>query len=373
MGTLDPTVVPADPIEPLSLIERAWQRCLTYGFAPGQTVEFEQIGRSMLDDLDERHADLLAFAHPHLQWISRGVAEASGVIMLTNDRGTVLRRYGRIDVAPKDLAVASRVGVSLAERCVGASAPSIALNDRIPNTVNGAQHFCSNLRNFFCVAAPIEGRTGELLGSIDITAYGRPFGFDALALVVDAVRAIENGMFEPSGGLLQAKFHVHPGLVDSTSACILLVDEDWTIRAANRSARLMLGGQTETLVGTAFFETFDMRHFALFGGSRVADLNQWRTQQGLRVFGRLRREGAPSPDTAPAQFVIEPDSVPVRATASSPTAASASVPVEDRALNLREARLRNIELALERTGGNVSAAAQLLGISRQTLYRLRRR
>lgn len=350
------------PAEAMSALDRAWSRCIALGIAPGQRIQFEQVGAAALDELDERHAEFLGCAHPHLQWMSRGIAETGGIVVLTNVRGTVLRRYGRIDLAPKEIAIASRVGISLDERCVGSSAPSIAMAEGAPSVVTGSQHFCGSLRNFHCVAAPIENLSGELLGAVDLTTCGRAFAFDALALVVDVVRTIENGMFQPTEGLALAMFHVHPGLVESNSACLLLIDEAWTIRAANRAARLMLGREVSKLLGRSFGEMLDARHGLSRPGS--TEMAQWLTPSGLQVYGRLRWGAGPQ-----AAWATRPDG-----SGSPPTTTvnQAAAPPTD-LLNLHDIQARSIELALQRTRGNVAKAAQLLGISRQTLYRRTRR
>ena len=346
------------PVPTTSDVARAWGRCIAHGIEPGQQVQFEQVGRAALGELEEAHAELVRCAHPHLQWISRGIAETGSIVLLTNARGTVLRRYGRIDLASKDVATASRVGVSLDERCVGATAPSIALAERSPSAVAGSQHFCGSLRNFYCVAAPVENLSGELLGTVDVTSCGRPLGFDALALVVDVVRAIENAMFQPAEDLAVAAFHVHPGLAETNSACLLLVDEAWTIRAANRAARLMLGCGPSDLLGRSFGEVFDVRQG--LGNPGSIEMSHWMTSGGLQLFGRLR--WGCGPRTAR-------EATYDRLFATNPTGTGQAVAPATEVLNLHEAQARSIELAMQRTRGNVSAAARLLGISRQTIYR----
>lgn len=357
-----PEEVLKDPFaESTSALDRAWSRCISHGIEPGQEVRFEQVGRAALDELEDRHAEFVSWAHPHLQWMSRGIAETGSIVMLTNARGTVLRRYGRIDLASKEIATASRVGVSLEERCIGATAPSIALAEASPSVVAGSQHFCGSLRNFHCVAAPIESLSGELLGAVDVTSCGRPLGFDAMALVVDVVRTIENGMFQPAEGLALATFHVHPGLAESNSACLLLIDEAWTIRAANRAARQMLGRKTSELLGRSFGDVFDVRRG--FGNPGSTEMAHWLTPSGLQVFGRLRWGGGPR---AAREATYD-------AFAASPTDSGRAAAPATEVLNLHDVQARSIELAMQQTRGNVSAAAQLLGISRQTIYRRIRR
>lgn len=352
-----------------SPVQRAWKRCLNAGMRPEDSVQFELISRSALGEIDEKHHELIACAQPHLQLLSRGVAgTADCILLLLDGRGTVIRRYGRIDTCVQDLSVVTRVGVMLDERCVGATAPSIALAEGEPSVVFGEQHFNSRLNQFHCVAVPIEGRQQQVMGALNITTYGRPPAFDALALAVDTARSIESAILRPAADVWRFDFHVHPDWVGSPSGCILLVDGDGAIVAANRPARSMLSAEAVDLVGCRFDDTFgiDMNHvFGRLDGSR-SGLTEWQTTGGLRVFGRI--ELGEEHSVRPGSSMEKAKVVDTTGgeTAAPPPQAAGDGPSLQR---LSDIEMQCIEAALARVNGNVTSAAQLLGISRHTIYR----
>lgn len=347
-------------------VERAWARCLLAGLQPGDPVQFEPVARAALGGLEERHRGLLAFAHPHLQLLSHAVTDAGCVILLINQEGTILRRYGRTDLVAPDLAVVTRIGINLDERCVGATAPSVALAEHRPSVVFGGSHFCGSLRNFFCVAVPIEDWRGESLGVVNVTTYGSAPRFDAMALAVDSVRCIENDTYRPGNDLWRFDFHIVPSWVGSPSGGVVLVDSEGAIVGANRQSVGLLAAEPTELRGRRFCEVFDVDLHRLFDQSlgRTAGLSHWRTANGLQVFGRIDAGGNGPEAQAVSDAALQSPKPP-------PAAAPAAEPPSVQ--RLRDVEARAIELALERSGGNVSAAAGLLGISRQTLHRRLRR
>lgn len=335
---------------------------------PEDSVQFELVSRSALNEIDERHHELIASAQPHLQLLSRGVAGTTDCVLLLLDRrGTVIRRYGRIDTCAQDLSVGTRVGVTLDERCVGATAPSIALAEGEPSVVFGEQHFSSRLNKFHCVAVPIEGRHQQVVGALNIAAYGRPPAFDALALAVDAARSIESAILRPADDAWRFDFHVHPDWVGSPSGCILLVDGNGAIVAANRPARSMLGSKGPSLVGCRFDDIFGIDMNQVFGrlhGSR-SGLSEWQTTGGLRVFGRMELGEVHKVRPGSSMEKMEDVGTPSE-TVEPPHPATGDGPSPQR---LSDIEMQCIEAALARVNGNVTSAAQLLGISRHTIYR----
>lgn len=331
---------------------------------PGDPANFELVSRNALSQIEDQHHALIECAIPHLQWLSRGVAGADCVLLLLDRRGTVIRRFGRPDTSAPELAVATRLGITLDERCVGATAPSIALAEGEPAVVSGSEHFSARLSGFHCVAVPIEGWRQHVLGAVNVTCYGRPPAFDALALAVDTVRSIESSIYRPSADTWRFEFHVHPGWLGSPSSCILLVDADGTIVAANRPARAMVKAEVPQLVGGRFDEVFGVDMNRIFSQPRdsTSGLTEWRTPGGLRVFGRMELwEG---PTASPPGAVV--GTSPSHSAAEQPRDPTGNQPSPQR---LADVEMQCIEAALARVNGNVSSAARLLGISRHTVYR----
>lgn len=343
-----------------SPVLRAWQRCHAAGLEASDNIQFEPVSRGLLSELDDTHHELIVSARPHLESVRASIAATGCVAILTNQRGVVIDSLGARDSQPTPLDVAARKGINLDERCIGSSAPSIALAERQSSLVLADAHFCTNLHKFYCAAAPIEAPQGHLLGALDISAYDRVPGFDIMALAEDTAAAIENSLFRGDTEHVLLRFQIRAEWLGTPREAIVRVRSDGCIAGANRAALALLGQSRDVLLGARFSDVFNRDPNRLFDRVRhpASNLLQIATRSGLVVIGCIEghRESpsAPNPQRpaaghAPAQF------------------AAGAVG----ALKLREIEMSAIENALERVGGNVSRAARLLGVSRNTIYRRR--
>ncbi len=359
-----PWIQPRDDESPLL---RSWQRCRDAGMREHERVTFELVSRSMLAALDDEHGALVQTARPETERLARALRGTGCAVLLFNTRGVVIDRLCHEAGTPSVLLMASRKGINVAERCVGTTAPAIALAEGLPYLVGRDAHFFANVRPFFCVAAPIDSPQGERLGALDVTAYDNVPSFDIYALVIDAAAAIENSLFRPSTDSLLVRFHPRAELVGTALEGLALVGNDGRIAGVNRAAARVLCQPRSALLGRPFSELFDRRLQSLFArpaGQRT-DLVEMMTQLGLQVQARF--ESAPrhaDADRLPGGALAAP--VVPGAAADAGAAYAGRQPV-----NMRELERLAIERTLVALDGNVSAAARQLGISRNTIYRRR--
>ncbi|MDT7834062.1 helix-turn-helix domain-containing protein [Aquabacterium sp. OR-4] len=345
---------------------RSWQRCRDAGMREHESVNFELVGRAMLAELDDEWGPLVRSARPETERLASAVGGAGGVVMLFNPRGVIIDRMAHDSVVHPVLRLATRVGMNVAERCVGTTAPGIALAEGLPYLVGREAHFFANLRPFFCVAAPVDGPRGERLAALDITCYDNVPGFDVQTLVQDAALAIENRQFVPGDERVVVHFHPRAEMVDTAHEALLMVDAAGSVVGANRSACRLLNQPRGALLGRPFTQCFDRRLGALFGASlrrQGGDLVEMHSHDGLLVMARF--ESAPrggTPAAAPPPSPNLAGLAPGHPAAGAPSEAEAET-------RLRDLELRAIHAALDAQGGNVSAAARRLGISRSTIYR----
>ena len=352
------------PREDESPLLRSWQRCRDAGMREHERVNFELVSRSMLAELDDVHGSLVRRARPETERLAHALRGTGCVVLLFNTRGVVIDRVCQESATPSFLLGASRKGINVAERCVGTSAPAIAIAEGLPYLVGRDAHFFANVRPFFCVAAPIDSPSGERLGAVDITAYDNVPSFDIYGLVVDAAAAIENSLFQAGPDQVVVRFHPRAELLCTPLEGLLAVGLDGRVCGANRVAARLLCLPRAALLGRVFGELFDRRLQALFGracGPR-ADVVEMLTHVGLQVMARF--------DCASADpgALAERATVPGRAPgdAAGPLASAAPLGVK-----MRELEHQAIERTLAALQGNVSAAARQLGISRNTIYRRR--
>ncbi|MES2717593.1 MAG: helix-turn-helix domain-containing protein [Pseudomonadota bacterium] len=353
---VNPWIQPRDDEAPLL---RSWQRCRDAGMREGERVSFELVSRALLATLDDEHGDLVRAARPETERLAQALRGTGSAVLLFNSRGVVIDRLCHEAATPATLLQATRKGVNLCERCVGTSAPAISLAEGLPYLVGRDAHFFDNVRPFFCVAAPIDAPDGSRLGALDITSYDSVPGFDVFSLVMDAAAAIENSLFLPGPDRLVVHFHPRAELLGTPMQGLLQVDAQGCVTGANRMAARLLCMARGSLVGQAFGALFDRRLQGLFAqpARQRADLVEMQTHVGLQVMARFEGEAAPA---APRLLF--------GGQALQPAGGDHAL---DMPASLRSLECQAIARTLAALGGNVSATAKALGISRNTIYRRR--
>ncbi len=354
---ISPWIQPRDDEAPLL---RSWQRCRDAGMREHERISFELVSRTLLATLDDEHGALVRSARPETERLAQALRGTGSAVLMFNARGVVIDRLCHEAAAPAPLLQATRKGVNLAERCVGTSAPAISLAEGVPYLVGRDAHFFDNVRPFFCVAAPIDGPDGRRLGALDITSYDQVPGFDVFSLVMDAAAAIENSLFQPGPDRLLVHFHPRAELLGTPMEGLLQVDAAGTVTGANRMAARLLCTPRSALLGQAFCALFDRRLHGLFAqpSRQRADLVEMQTHVGLQVMARFEGEDA----REGLRQLLQADSGSAMPAATAAAEAPAS---------LRTLECQAIERTLAAMGGNVSATAKALGISRNTIYRRR--
>ena len=339
-----PWIQPHDDEAPLL---RSWQRSQDAGLREGDRVAFDLVSRAWLAELGDQYGAFVRQARPETERLAQAVQGSGCAVMLCSPRGTIIDRLCDEASTSAHLRQVSRVGINLAERCIGTNAPAIALAEGLPYLVGRDAHYCSNVRAFFCVAAPIDSPQGLRLGALDITAYDNVPNFDVFSLVLDAALAIENCLLQaPAGGML-VRLHPRADLLGTLMQGLLAVDGQGLVQGANRAAARLLAQPVVQLLGRPLAELVDLApRRAGPSGRACAEL---RTLHGLTVQAQL--------DCTDGTLAAA--AVPACDPAAGPAGAA----------TLRQLEVATIQQTLAELGGNVSRAARRLGVSRNTIYR----
>ena len=287
--------------------------------------------------------------------------------------------------------VATRLGVNLSEDAVGTTAPGVAARTGKPVCVLGGEHFFDSVKEMHCAAAPIRDIRGRLAGVLDISSERFPFEFDAAAVVGLYAGAIENRLLvAQSTEHLVLRFQVAPELLDSAMAGLVGVDVDGHLAWENGVARSLLGAAKRQGLhaGRSPEERLGLA-WAQLAALPVVGAAPLMLPNGLNVWARAEmrahdgRRGLVSGSREPAGHEADPvreagtalpapsispggdDLVSTRQSADAPSAES----THSATLQLRASDLELILKTLHACGGNVSDAAERLGVSRGLIYR----
>jgi transcriptional regulator of acetoin/glycerol metabolism len=296
--------------------------------------------------------------------------------------------------------IATRIGVNLSEEAVGTTAPGVVARTGKATSVLGAEHFFESVKNMHCAAAPIRDIGGRVAGVLDVSSERIPFAFDAAAVVSLYAGAIENRLLvAQSSDHLVVRFQVADDLLDSALVGLVGVDASGHVAWHNGVAGSVLGLrahragaaplEVESALGVSLAQLASLpsigaRTLALPSGLLVWARAEMRSPDGRRNFVASSptpakpscNPGLGSDARRPPALALDECSVVEEQIGSGETATLLPRPFDSRdvvASTLRESDRELIERTLGEHGGNVSAAAKALGVSRGLIYRRLRR
>lgn len=201
-----------DGKSPEGLLDRAisdsWVRCHAAGLASDAAQDFDPSATWRLNELKERHRNLIALATPVMELVFEQLRNSQRMIVLSDATGVILRTLGDNDFLARAQKLAVLPGVSWAEDHKGTNAIGTALINQAPVTVNGPQHYIAANAFLTCSAAPIYGPFGEIVGVLDITGDHRNYQPDMLAMARLSALMIENHLLRgcvPPGSYLRPR------------------------------------------------------------------------------------------------------------------------------------------------------------------------
>ena len=242
-------------------LARSWQRSLAAGLLPtGRLSNTEHTSGCDLRYALARNHDLLAHSRPVMEYLFEQVRHSQSVVILADNRGTLMHTLGDPYFLDKAERVALSCGASWHEEHRGTNAIGTALAEASGVEIHGSEHFLERNGFLTCAAAPIMSAGGKLLGILDISGEQRSGHPHTLGLVSTAARMIENGLVIASCRRhIRLHLHAHPEGIGSVAEGIIALSDDGWIVGANRTGLALLHLTAIDLGATLLESTIDVR------------------------------------------------------------------------------------------------------------------
>ena len=340
---------------------QSWSRCVQAHRDPGERIAFNPVTPSRIHSALARSQLMLQAAASDLAQLEHTLAGTACTAILTDAHGVVVHAtQSAADHGELLLPLARRIGVNIDEEHIGTGAPGVTIRTGQPCLVLGGEHFFGHLQVLHCAAAPIRDVHGQLAAVLDATCEGRPFGFDAAAVVGLYATTIENQ-------LLRAQSTEHLVVHLQTSAALLGtpmeglagIDSRGRIAWVNNVAARLLGvsqGEAGLLADEVF--GLDANHLAAL--TRETASAAHRLPSGLNVWLMARMHARDGLSRAVFQLPHTNSNTPA------PTPAAV---LPSQAATLRDSDRDLIARTVEACDGKGSKAARQLGVSRGLVYR----
>lgn len=358
---------------------QSWARCLRQKQDPRAQLEFQPVSASRAQLALQKNRMLRDAWLADAGELDAVLGATNCSAMLTDPSGVLIGATCSGRVHEKITPVAHRIGVNFAEEAVGTTAPGIVARTGKQACVRGAEHYFESVNFMHCAAAPIRDVHGNLAGVLDMSSEGIDFNFDAASVVGLYASSIENRLLiSQSSEHLIVRFQISPAMLDTPMAGLMGVDMQGRIVWKNAAASRLLGVPPDgDLTGASKVDEILQSSFSELASVRGTPHSLLRLPNGLQVHVRCElqaRDGHRQLFAVgkPAQEVplgdIGPD---VSLLGVSVQVDSAALPGIDDAepASLRDADVDLIARTITECGGNVSAAARKLRVSRGLIYR----
>jgi len=219
-------------------VARSWRRSLAAGLLPaGRLPDVEHSSGAELARTVAFNHELLAHSRPVMAHLFEQVRPSQGMVILADQRGTLVHTLGDADFLSRADRVALSCGANWQEQQRGTNAIGTALVEASGVEIHGAEHFLERNEFLTCTAVPILSARAELLGVLDISGDQRSRHPHTLGLVSMASRMIENRLISTSSQR-HIRLHLHPqleGIGSVAEGIVVLSQEGWLV-GANRAA-----------------------------------------------------------------------------------------------------------------------------------------
>ena len=223
-------------------LARSWQRSIAAGLTPlGHLPAAELSSSGELRQVLASNHELLAYSRPVMQYLFEQVQPLQSVVVLADQRGTLMHTLGDAHFMSKSARVALAAGACWHEEQRGTNAIGTALAEQCAVEIHGAEHFLERNGFLTCAAAPIMSSCGTLLGILDVSGEQHSGHPHTLGLVNTAARMIENRLLI-AGCRRHLRLHLHVQAegIGTVAEGIVALSEDGWIVGANRVALTLL-------------------------------------------------------------------------------------------------------------------------------------
>lgn len=358
---------------------QSWARCLRQKQDPRGQLEFQPVSASRAQLALQKNR-LLRDA-----WLAEA-SELESVLgatncgaMLTDPSGVLIGAMCSGRVHEKITPIAHRIGVNFAEEVIGTTAPGIVARTGQQVCVQGAEHYFESVSFMHCAAAPIRDIHGNLAGVLDMSSEGIAFNFDAATVTGFYASSIENRLLiSQSNQHLIVRFQISPAMLNTPMAALMGVDMQGRIVWKNATASRLLGMLPDgDRSRSSSVDDILQSSFSELASVRGTDNSMLRLPNGLQVHVHCDLQASDGHHQLFSMRKPAQESAFVDINQDHPAAEikvqeyEAVMPIIDQPEpeSLRDADDDLIARTLKECGGNVSAAARKLHVSRGLIYR----
>jgi len=263
-GVLDPSL---DPIVAMS-----WQRC-ALRYNPCAAADLPALSAVELEDRRNKLAHLIALVRPFMEDIHQLVENTGYIVVLLDASACVLEMIGDTAMQEQAMALGLRPGCYWSEGHAGTNAFGLALYERCPIQVAGAEHFFAQFHSLSTSAAPMYNWDGKPIGILGMACHISVSHMSTLGMVHATARAIEHVL---QADKLFSELNMQRtqlnAIVEAISEGLIMCDREGLVLYMNTRAAQILDLKLESVVGRPLSAAVEMPPVLLEAMHRHASL-----------------------------------------------------------------------------------------------------
>ncbi|MCA8881130.1 MAG: sigma-54-dependent Fis family transcriptional regulator [Rhodobacteraceae bacterium] len=180
-----------------SEILESWFRCSEAGISAEADMAPLAGGGDEIHRLKHDSSDLRAAASDVFARLAPLLENAGVMLILTDKQGTIIETLGDPATLDAGRRIHLEVGGIWNEEVIGTNGIGTPLRTGKPAHVHASEHFCSGIKNWTCVGAPIRDPfDGSIIGLVDLSGPPGIFRPHNTALLIASAQGIEAALAE---------------------------------------------------------------------------------------------------------------------------------------------------------------------------------
>ncbi|CUQ16701.1 sigma-54-dependent Fis family transcriptional regulator [Clostridium baratii] len=225
------------------------KRSKEYGINIDSKSSNKTLNNDELQNVLKENSELINIAKVYMDMFNDVLKNEEFIIVLTDKDGCVLRVTGKENTVKEYEKLNIKIGMYMDEKNIGTNAMAVALEEDRAVQITAEEHYINIFKRLTCSAAPIHGKNGDIIGTLNLTSEWMNKHPHSLGLVIFCVKAIEKELEKRQiNNILKEAYNYVGSVMDNVDKGIITVDSDGKINNVNNLACEILNILGEDLI-----------------------------------------------------------------------------------------------------------------------------
>ncbi|CUP60611.1 signal-transduction and transcriptional-control protein Stc [Clostridium baratii] len=225
------------------------KRSKEYGINIDSKSSNKTLNNDELQNVLKENSELISIAKVYMDMFNDVLKNEEFIIVLTDKDGCVLRVTGKENTVKEYEKLNIKIGMYMDEKNIGTNAMAVALEEDRAVQITAEEHYINIFKRLTCSAAPIHGKNGDIIGTLNLTSEWMNKHPHSLGLVIFCVKAIEKELEKRQiNNILKEAYNYVGSVMDNVDKGIITVDSDGKINNVNNLACEILNILGEDLI-----------------------------------------------------------------------------------------------------------------------------